>query len=220
MIKPLNPVTQVRNVISVAQAVASGNAKQIKSSLGKALLNSPTCLLCTSMAQTVLPKMTDEQVAQAVGEGFLVFVTTGDPYLVAVDAAKNILVQQPIEQDDNSRMPSQFKQPLQSRPAATFIAQAECVVEYKKNNEDRILAAWTDAPYLTAPDGSKHQYPNVDLQVGDTVTITSPLCPEWNAPDGSAKSVAQAKLVLKEVTTLAGAAKTKKWFLLGTNGRG
>jgi hypothetical protein len=82
----LNPIPKILRIVD---AISSGDPNRISEFVGNVLINSPNCLGCNYLATVALPGLSPAQLNQIVGEGFLVFATTGDVYLVAIDVATN-----------------------------------------------------------------------------------------------------------------------------------
>lgn len=211
----LNPITSVKNAISVAVAVASGDPKQITQAVGNSLIQSPACLGCASVAHTLLPNLSDAQINEAVGTGFLTFIGTGDPVLVTLSVATNIATQQPVKQPATAQTPGPSgRNPAihASRTTQTYVAKAECLVTYK---DGTAYAVWRDPATFTDTKGESHLYPTVDLVKNDIVTLTAPICPAWNNPTTGQLSVTSVSLKFEAVNSLTGDAKTLKWFVYG-----
>jgi hypothetical protein len=75
----------------------------------------------------MLPNISDGQVDKAVGEGFLTYVGTGDPVLVAIDVAHNLATAEPVGGGDASP-PFASPTPNQSRAKQTYTAKATLLV--------------------------------------------------------------------------------------------
>jgi hypothetical protein len=212
VVKQLNPVEQGKKIVKLAVAIGSGDSNKIKESLGDVLVNSPTCLACRSAAHTVLPNLTDAQINTVVGEGFLVFVGTGDPYLVTIDVAQNIATQQKIERSADPT-PAPIAPPPKSRKPKTYKVAAECLLRYSGNK--KVYAAWRSPSVFTGEDAKAHQFPDIDLIAGDTIVATSPVCPTWHNPAQGQESLTSAKFKFEDVSSKAGAPEVKKWFVYG-----
>lgn len=212
VIDQVNPVTQAKKVVKLAQAIASGSSSDITQSLGDVLISSPNCLGCRSVAHTVLPAMTDAQINEAIGRGFLVYVGTGDPVLVAIDVASNLATEQKVKKKP-AALPAPAADAPKERKPKTYSAKAECLIQYK--DQPTIYAAWKEPASFTGEDGKDYTYPNIDLLEGDTLKISAPVCPTWHRPSLGQESITSAKFKFEAVSPLAGKPETIKWFVYG-----
>jgi hypothetical protein len=214
IVEQLNPVTQVQKVITLATAVASGDTAAIKQSLGNVLITSPNCLGCQSVVHNVLPNLSDVQINAAVGEGFLVYLATGDPVLVTIDAATNIASQQNVR-NQQPQLPDPSRSSATKRATRSYSATATCLV--KKKGDSYVYAAWKAPAIFTGAGGTKFQYPDIDLLAGDILTITAPICPSWNDSKQGQESITSAKFKFEAVSSLTGKPEAIKWFAYGRN---
>ena len=90
-VRGFDPRKGVHSVLRVVDALASGNSKEISTSIGAVILSAPNCVGCEEIAHTVLPHLSTPQLQQIVGEGFLVYTTTGSPVLLVVDVGLNLV---------------------------------------------------------------------------------------------------------------------------------
>jgi hypothetical protein len=212
VLNQLNPVTQAQAVLGIGAAVVTGDPKKVTQAVGNALVQSPNFLGCMSVAHAILPNLTDAQINQAIGDGFLTFVATGDPVLVTVDVATNIASQQPVKADDTPTPPAAPSAPPAHRKQKTYTATAQCLIEYK---DGTVYGAWRDPATFTDTSGHPHVFPAVDLLKDDIVTLTAPICASWSSPSTGQVSVTSATLKFVRVNPLTGDAKTIKWFIYG-----
>lgn len=203
-----------KKAINLAVALSQGDPKIINQATGDLLLSSTSCIGCRSLAEKILPELTDEQINGIVGRGFFIFVATNDPVLVTLDAANNIAKEQKIRR--NKPPASIPKSPTKStniREPKTFTAIAECIM--KDSSSGDIYAAWKDPAIIYGTGGSKFKYPAVDLFAGDTVIVTAPKCADWDKPNQGQVGLTSAKFKFEAVSSLAGENEVLKWFMYG-----
>ncbi len=210
IVKNLNPVEQGKRILSVAKAIKTGDAAAIRESLGDLLINSPNCSTCSTIARNIAPKLSEQQIKQAVGEGFLVFLATGDPVLVVVDVANNVVSQQSIKNSDTAPAPPQ--QPGTNREAKIYSGVAECIVEYKNGY---MYAGWKNPPQLIGSDGKRFTVPEIDLRDGDVINLTARSCDGMNNEATGQKSIPTASIKYVDQKTLNGDSNVIKWWLHG-----
>lgn len=208
----VNPVEQGKKILTLGQAIASGKGPEIRKSLGNVLISSPNCLGCRSLAHTALPDMTDEQVNEVIGRGFLVYVGTGDPVLVAIDALTNLATEQKVKKKP-ATLPSPVADTPKKRKPKTYSANAECLIQYK--DQPTIYAAWKEPATFMDEDGKTYTYPNIDLLEGDTLKISAPVCPTWHRPSSGQESITASTFKFEAVSPLTGKPETIKWFVYG-----
>lgn len=208
IVQQLNPVNQVPAILGIVAAVGTGDVSKIKASVGNALITSPMCLGCTVVANTIVPNMSRSDLNLAIGTGFFVFLDIFGPTLVTVDQTTNTATQQTIVA--NNSLP-QF--PLQGEPRKTNVlsARAECIVQY---GDGSIYAGWKNPAAFSDRTGTK-VFPNVSLVRGDIVSLTAPLCGQWNMPSKGQRSVTAATVVFDAVSSLSGDPSVVKWFIYG-----
>ncbi|MBX4952108.1 MULTISPECIES: hypothetical protein [Rhizobium] len=190
--------------IKVAQALATGDEKKIRESIGSAVINSG-CPLCISVAHTVLPNLSDQQINSIAGEGVLVWMATGDPVVVAIDVGTNIANAQTVKGPEQDPGAAQA-QPVPGRHPPTYTATAECL---SRNDLARYVAGWKGPPEFIDEAGNKSTFPNVDLRPGDTVVVTAPPCQKWEG------SIAKAAINFETTTYIAGKPEQIKFFIYG-----
>lgn len=174
VVQQLDPRTQIGKMAVLSKAILSGNGDAIKKSLGDALINSPGCLACAGIVQTVLPHLSSDQINKIVGEGFFTFLGTGSPTIVAIDTLRQIITETRMDPRENTVL----------NPAETpvliknFSSTADCITKDKKSNA--ILAGWKQPPVLVDGSGQSQIFPDVDLKEKDSIDLIAPLCPQLN----------------------------------------
>lgn len=209
VIQQLNPVEQTKRAVKVIDAISRGNPKEVASALGAALIDSPGCLACRSVAHNILPNLTDEQINGVAGRGFLTYLATGDPVLVVIDVAANIARQSSIK--PTSPPPNLTARP-QNRQQKNYAAHADCMSVMP---DGKVYAGWKESPSLTAEDKKPFRYPEVDLFPGDIIEITAPLCASWDDKTTNVRALRSARLRYEGPSTVPGSKDAIKWFLIG-----
>lgn len=214
IIEQFNPITQAQKVLTLAQAIATDNTEAVKIGIGDLLINSPSCLTCASIAHNVLPNLSDQQIYSMVGEGFLVYLATGDPALVLIDVAANLATRQNVRAPQPTLpVPVDSKPKPNKRKAKSYETEAECLIQ--KKGDPNIYAAWKAPATFAAADGSKHLFPEVDLKPGDTLSVKAPLCPTWVDPSNGQESLTAARFRFDGINHLTGGSDAIKWFVFG-----
>jgi hypothetical protein len=212
--RTLDPRRQTTAILSVADALAGGDVREIKRSIGSVLVNSPTCWACKTLTDTLLPNMSKAQIEEAAGSGFLTFLLTDSPVLVVIDASTNIATRQSIREEAGV-IPPPTAAGIGNRKPRVFSARPNCIVRYR---DGTIYAGWkTSGAFSDARE--TRVFPDVDLLPGDTVKVTAPICNQWNFPSKGQTSLTRATIKFDKVSSLSGAPKVVKWFIYGTDDR-
>jgi len=141
--------------------------------LGDVVHNSPACIGCTVLTSSVLENLSKDQINKIVGEGFLTFVGTGNPVLVFIDVATNV-----IKESQASPPAKNPFSPPSSEIKRKYSGSADCIL--KEKNGNRIMAGWKNAPILTGEDGVAYKYPLIALNEGDTIKLNAAICSQLN----------------------------------------
>lgn len=203
--KELNPETHVKKVLTLAEAIATGNSDEQEKALGALLTSAPTCGGCMTYKANIAPDIPDAMFHQIVGRGAIVWAGTGSPELVVIDMISNLPKPTSLapSDEDSQAIPV-------GRVARVFSAKADCL---GRSNDGEIFAAWKDAPALVSSEGS-FVFPAVDLLPGDAINVTAPIC-ETFIEKGKGESIASGTFIFQRSRTSAGAPEALKWFLIG-----
>lgn len=191
--------------LKVVDAIITGDERKIRESIGSAVINSG-CPLCTSVAHTILPNLSDQQINSIAGDGVLVWLATGDPVIVAIDLGTNIANAQSVRGPEEGPGATTQAQPVPGRHPPTYTATAECL---SRNDLAKYVAGWKSPPEFTDEAGNKGTFPDVDLRPGDTVVVTAPPCQKWEG------SIATAAINFEATTYIAGKPEQIKFFIYG-----
>jgi hypothetical protein len=185
----VNPVEAAKRAVTFAEAVASGDPHKVQSALGAIVLNSPSCLGCTQLAQAATHLSTD-QINTLAGEGTLTFLTTGDPVLVIVDTTAGVAAEMHMSKTEAAALPSSGQSNNAPRSPLSYNANPDCVIEYK----DQVWAGWKDSPVLSDLSGKNFTFPRVNLSPGDLIHLHARQCSEMDNPSTGVHAVADAVL--------------------------
>ncbi|WP_276122703.1 hypothetical protein [Pararhizobium qamdonense] len=211
VIQAINPAVAIGYGVQIVQGLAEGNGDKLKAGIGGLILQQQCAVVCDTVATNVLPDLDAVQLRKIVGEGFIVFATTGDPYLTVIDAVSNTAKQIELKnRTPVSTLPG--VPPPTPRAKKTYAAVAVCIGLHKATN--KMIAAWISAPTLTA-DGTGYTFPMVDLRKDDLVQLSAPACPQMDNPETGYVSRTSALISFEESTVTTGGPEQLKYFFLG-----
>ncbi|MGO7308734.1 hypothetical protein ACCS91_33305 [Rhizobium ruizarguesonis] len=211
VVHALNPAQVITNSTLIVQGLAEGNGDKLKQGIGGMILHSQCAISCEAIAANVLPKLSPEQLKRVVGEGFIVFATTGDPYLTVIDTGANVARQ--LEINGKTEAPPISAPPPAPRPQMEYTAVAVCIVQHIATL--KVVAGWIDPPQLAAG-GSTYTFPAIDLRQGDLIKITAPDCPAGNNPGVGQQMLTSATISYLRGDVMPGPAGQMKFFITGT----
>ncbi len=185
-----------QSAADVIQAARTGNVQNLTQELGKAFLNSPTCLGCGEVARTLLSQQDQDLANEIVGRGILILVSGGSLELVGADAVATVLLKKSGRKSPPLPEPGPAPAPVK-RSKKQFETYATCLA----TKDGKTIAAYTMAPqFKDLESGRSFTYPSVDIRPGDAISIRAPICGFYNKLPGyhaieSAKLVYRADLV-------------------------
>jgi len=206
----LNPVNNITNAVLITQGLAEGNGDKLKQGIGGMILHSQCAVACEAIAANVVPQLSPEQLKQIVGEGFIVFATTGDPYLTVIDVGANAARQ--MEINGQQATPPIPAPPPPPRPQMEYTAVATCIVQHTATL--KTVAGWIDPPQLTAG-GVTYTFPAVDLREGDIIQLSAPNCPAGNNPGAGQQMLTAASISYLRADVMPGGPQQMKIFITG-----
>jgi hypothetical protein len=213
---PPNPLTVI---VTVADAIKSGNVSELKRTVGEVVMSSTAVcgFGCKYVTTTILPNATPEQLHSIAGEGFLTYLASGDPILVAIDVGANVAQAQKVGAPRTAppvAASGAAPKPTPKRGTKKYTATAKCMSKWKGKNT--VYAFWTDPAAFVGTDGSNHQFPTIDLLPGDILTVTSPKCPGFVDTASGGVSLETATFKYAKVDSQPGPAERLKWIIVGT----
>lgn len=156
------------DLLNVAGAVVHGNVNELSNAIGGAIVNS--CIACGTVANIYVSPEDRPFIEEIIGRGFIIFVTTEDPYLVVADAATSVAMRVALKQPPPPiPLPIPTPDPA-AQPITWETSAADCIF----SNKDAYVAGWIAPPVLTnKKTNEKFTFPNVGIGEKDTVTVTS-----------------------------------------------
>lgn len=210
VIQQLDPRTQISYGLQILDGIATGDGDKIKAGIGGMILQTQCPVACDTVATNVLPDLDAAQLRKIVGEGFIVFAVTGDPYLTIVDTAANVARQIEIKKKTLSTIPG-VPPPL-PRAKKTYASTATCLGLHRATN--KMVAAWIQAPTFTSVEGT-FVYPMIDLRTGDVVQLSAPPCEQMDNPEAGYVSLTTGLLVYDDGNVVPGGPEQLKFFIWG-----
>lgn len=199
----MNPLPDTLNVLGAA---VKGDIKGLEKAIGGVILKG-TCPGCDVLLTLSSDAEGKAFIQSAVGRGWLLFMATGDPVLVVVDAAATTANRVELKQTPAAGAPV-----VKPRGNKVFQAgPAQCIV---KHSDGSVVVGWAKPPvFKDAESGEVYVYPEVDLLEADKVAVASTDdCP--NVPPGQEK----LKIVTvryKYSTVSPGTGTVMKFFVVG-----
>jgi hypothetical protein len=162
VVEAVNPLPDILIVLGSA---VKGDVNGLTRAIGGLVIKSscPGCEVLLSGNDKAL-------VETIVGRGWLIFLETGNPYLVIVDAANTAangvdLGEEEIPQTF-SAPPTQVRQPVSYE-----VDGANCMVE--NIADEKVVVGFVDAPTFKSAGNENKVFPNVTVLPVDTVKVKS-----------------------------------------------
>lgn len=159
--KGLNPLPDTLNTVA---GVLKGDVNAISTGIGGLVIKA-SCPGCAVAAQTLLSSPDKQFVEAVVGRGWLIFVATGAPVLVLVDAARSMPRQYALTRPPVN--PLQAPPPSSREQKLYRVEAALCAVGDGAGN---LVAGWVDPPsFVETATKVVSEYPIIDVFENDVV---------------------------------------------------
>lgn len=202
----LNPAKPLRTAADIVTAIANGRTEDVFEALGEYLINSPNCVACDTVATNLLPNIPKDQLHRVVGRGFIVFSATGDPSLVVADFANNTIV----SFENRSAPVLTPLPPPKDRSKKFYTVQVDCMIRKGAN-----VSGYSVNPISASGPSGSGELPYIDIYEGDELSITSPLCSEYNDPLSETQAISSAVVSYERIDVFSGPPNSFRWAISG-----
>jgi hypothetical protein len=170
------------------------------------------CPACAVAGQLLISRKDRATISTIVGRGVILQAVGLPSAVVYGDIALNVVTSTLLQNPQKTVPIPQASAP--ARPPQVFksVDQATCITQ--KPPALAVVAAWVQAPRLSDAATKQFTYPDLDLQIGDTIEVTAPTCPEYAGID--TKSLVSASFKYEGSQIIPGSPERLKHFLWGT----
>jgi len=181
------PLQVLPDVLNVGGAVVHGDLKGLYEAVGKILI-ATECQACDELTKDLISKNDKAIIEEMVGEGWLLYVSGGDPILIVADLADTSVTEYVLK-------PPSAGTPPPALPAARghkhfVFSNAVCIL---KSATGVITAEWSASPTTVDPaDHKPYIWPSVDVLPDDTITVQAKTCSSDAVQDVQQVSLTQA----------------------------